>query len=321
MRTSTVDERLLVKIAHYYYRQDLTQEQIARKLGMSRQKVNRLIGRLKEEGIVTISIRPYADYCLELEDALEKRFNLSQAVVITRTEERDVFETLGVAGANYLDDVVQPDSILGVAWGRTLQSVARHLVSGTKSCLSIVQLAGGVNPENVTAETNEVYTQSSEITRILARKLGATPYFLHAPIFVESQAIKDALMSGLSIRSSFDMIARCSVAMTSIGGVGENATPFKHNLLPREDLVALLELGCVGNICFRYYDIDGNIIPTPFDSRIMGPTIQELKRIPLLVGIAGGEEKVQAILGALRGGFFDVLITDSQTATAVITES
>jgi DNA-binding transcriptional regulator LsrR (DeoR family) len=312
-----LDKRTLVKIAHYYYKEGLTQDQIAQKLYMSRQRVNRLIKMIMEQEIVTIQINGYLDYHIDLEGELEKRYKLKQAVVITASEnDGDLFEKLGIAGANYLSDIISDQTIIGVAWGRTLQKVAVHLPKSSHANAAVVQLLGGNN-----VNSGEVYTQSSEITRIFADRLGATPYFLHAPIFVENKEFKEALLSNASIKVSFDMIKKCNIAITSIGGVSENVTPFKHNLLATEHLTNLKDLGCVGNLCFRYYDIEGNTVETPLNSMLIGPSLQDLRSIPMIIGVGGGREKYDGILGALKGGYLDVLITNHETAQAILSKS
>ncbi|WHT48111.1 sugar-binding domain-containing protein [Sporosarcina thermotolerans] len=112
------DKRELIKIAHYYYKDGLTQQEIAQKLSISRQKVNRSIKRLHEEGIVKIEIMKLEDSFEELESALEKKFNLRRVIVAHADSKEDITRQLGVAGAEFLMSQLNDDVKIGVSWGR-----------------------------------------------------------------------------------------------------------------------------------------------------------------------------------------------------------
>jgi deoxyribonucleoside regulator len=312
------EKRLLVKIAHYYYEDNLTQEQIAQKMSMSRQKVNRLFNTLIDEGIITIRINDFY-YHVDLENLLEKKFHLKQAVVIPKTDNaEDMLDSLGRAGAKVLEGLITPGTVLGIAWGRAVSGVATNLLSLAQKNISIVQLIGGMTHADNSVQLNEVYTQSGELVRTFADKLKATPYYMNAPAFVEDETVKASLMQEPSIRNSFDMIRKCNIGLVGIGALSENVAPFKNVNMPSSALGTLKSLGAAGNINFRYFNITGDAVPSPFDSRIIGPSLDELRRIPLIVGVAGGQEKHKAILGAIQGRYVDILITDYESATYIL---
>jgi deoxyribonucleoside regulator len=287
---------------------------------MSRQRVNRLVKRLTAEGVVTIHINDY-DYNIELENSLEERYGLKQAIVSSTMDAEDVVERIGKAGAKYLDEAVGDGSIIGVSWGTALHSVARHLGACAKKNVSVVQLTGGMTHANISVQIDEIYRQSGEITRIFASKLSAAPYYMNCPVVVENEKIKASLLSEPSIKNSFEMVRKCDIGIIGIGGASEHLTPFRHGHLPLTELEALKKQGAVGNLCFRYYDINGEAVITPLNARIIGPEFNDLTDIPLLVGVAGGSDKFEAILGALRGKYLDVLVTDYETASNVLKES
>ncbi|HLS53550.1 MAG TPA: sugar-binding domain-containing protein, partial [Tissierellaceae bacterium] len=162
---SRYTDKEMVKAAHYYYKQDLTQSQIAKRMGMSRQRVNRILKKAVEENIVQITIVDVDKYNVELESKLEERFNLKEAVVVSVQEEGEVIPSLGQAGAEYLERILQKDDIMGVTWGRTLSEVAKRLPLNENLKVSVVQLIGGMN----IAFTD---LKADEITREMARKLG-----------------------------------------------------------------------------------------------------------------------------------------------------
>jgi deoxyribonucleoside regulator len=301
-----------VKIAHYYYRDGLTQEQIANRMSMSRQKVNRLMKRLQDEKIVKIEINYQTAKNVEIERKLEDAFGLKEAIVINEVNDEALFDRLGLETANYLEEFLQPQDILGVSWGKTLQLVAGHLKEKQLD-LSVVQLAGGMilNGED---HSEKSLNQSDELVVLFSQCLGGTPYFLHAPVFVEDSAVKKLLMDVQYIKNSFEMIEQCNKALLSIGGIGASVTPFQEHFLSRTDLKSLHDGGAVGHICFRYYDIYGKPVLTDLDERTIAPTFDQLKRIPNVIGVGAGNEKEKALLGALRAKLIDILITDVNSA-------
>ncbi|MGG1664055.1 sugar-binding transcriptional regulator [Brevibacillus sp. NRS-1366] len=303
---------MLIKIAHYYYKQGLTQDEIAKKLSISRQKVNRLSQRLIEEGIVKIEIVEDGELCIELENKLENTFELKQAIVVPIENNEFSLERLGKAGANYINNLIQTDTIIGVSWGKTLSSVAKHLVPNhSAENVSVIQLVGGLNSADRSSKADE-------ITRSFASQLGGTPYLMYAPAVVKNKEMKDGLMSEQSIQQVFAMIQKCHVAMVGIGELDEQATLFKENYLELQDLNSLQQLGCVGDICSRFFNLEGEIKITPQYERVIGISPEELKKIPLVIGIAGGDKKVDAIVGALRSGYLDVFITDDHMAAKLL---
>ncbi|NTW72349.1 MAG: sugar-binding transcriptional regulator [Eubacteriaceae bacterium] len=315
--------RQLVKIAKYYYNDGLTQEDIAERLSLSRQKIGRLMQKLIPEGIISISIDDKYDSYLDLEQGLEKKFGLKEVEVVTTQENNHLtLNALGIAGAQYLDRVLKPKSILGIAWGRTLAYVSHHIIKERKNLdLSVVQLAGGVLSYEHFFEgevIKQLARQSGEITRDISLKLGARPYLMHNPLIVDNAQTKKILMKESSVSSVFSMAEKCDIAMISIASLGKSVTPFREGILGDQELKHLTEKRAVGNFLFRYFDIDGNIIDAPFYDRLMCPEMDVMKKIPIKVCVSGTREKINAIYGGIKGGLVDVLITDSETARALL---
>ncbi len=304
-------KRELIKIAYYYYKLGMTQGKIAKKMSVSRQKVNRLIGTLVDEGIVNITINGYENYYIEMEKKIEKQYSLKEAIIIDNDEEENLIEKLGIAGANYLDKVVKRGSTIGVSWGKTLSSVAENITNSKKKDISVVQLVGGLNMEHRSINADE-------ITRAIADAFNGKPNIMYAPAIVKDINTKQTLMSDRSIKSIFDKIYECDMAMVGIGELSRNATLFKHNYLSEEDFQKLKEENCVGDICSHYFNIEGEPVLNEINNRVIGPSLSDLNEIDLVIGIAGGKEKVAAIKGALRGRHLDVLITDNTVAKNII---
>lgn len=307
---SNYKNKEMVKIAYYYYRKGLTQAEIAKKMGMSRQRVNRILKRAIEENIVKISIVDIDKYNVELENKLEDKFGLTQAVVISPMDEKSTISSLGIAGAEYLEDSLSKGDCVGVTWGKTLSEVAKRLSYNQSLNISAVQLIGGMNI---------AYSdlKADEITREIARKLGGESHILYAPAIVENKEIKDAIMSDNQLKETFSNMEKCNVIIVGIGELKEETTLYKESYLNQQYKEHLLSKGCVGDIGFRWYDKDGNPVDHDYNDRTIGYDILNKKNKALTIGIAGGENKHEAILGALKGGYIDVLITDADTAEAL----
>lgn len=308
------NKRMLIKIAYYYYKLGMTQEEIAHQLSMSRQKVNRLVNSLIEEGIITIKINGYENSYVKLEEQLEKKFNLKEVIITSKDENVELIEKLGITAAKYLENKISNKTTIGVSWGKTLACAAENLSKLKRRDISVVQLVGGGNSKDISIKADE-------ITRSLASKMNGTPYLLYAPTIVKNKTIRDMIINEDSIRTTFNIIKKCDMALIGIGDMSENSTLFKQKYLSKDEIHRLKKSNCVGDICLRTYDINGNNISSDLDNRVIGISMDMLKEIPLVIAAAGGKEKTEAIIGALRSGSIDVLITDNETAESILSIS
>ncbi|MFZ7134675.1 MAG: sugar-binding transcriptional regulator [Eubacteriales bacterium] len=305
--------QLLVKIAYYYYRKGLTQGEIADKLLMSRQRVNRLLKKVWGEGIVSITINGLSESYIELESQLEEIFKLKRAIVIPNPHigEEDLMKDLSKAGANYLMSMIKDNLTIGIAWGRTLYNLGLSIPL-TPPCkgISVIQLVGSLN-------LGEAPKQSDEITRIVAQKLSAQPYFIFAPTYMNNVDAKEIMMKEESIKIIFDKMKTCDVILYSIGEIGTHNNSFKKIVMSQEDQ-DMIRQNAVGNLCMWYFDIDGKILDIALHKRLMSIDTQTLKEVPDVVCIAGGVKKEKAIYAGLKGNMMNTLITDQVTANSVL---
>lgn len=306
------DLHKLVKIAHYYYRDGLTQKEIADKLSMSRQNVNRILKRIVEEGIVKIEIVNYMAVNVELERKLERAFGLKDAVIISDLDDSSIIERLAQVGASYVHEMLDAKKTFGIGNGRILRNMVEYVKDRHRD-VSVVQIAGGM-PYTEIDDLIDINNQSDEIIIQLSQRIGAVPYFMHVPIFVENSDTKKALMEEQFVKNSFDMLDRCDFAVLSIEGINEDITLFKEQYLGTSYLSQLINGGAVGNICSRYFDINGTRVHSSLEDRTMVPELEQLKKIPQIIGIGAGKNEQAAILGALRGKLINVLITNIETA-------
>lgn len=308
------NDRLLTKVANLYYNEEKSQREIADKLKLSKSKVCRILRDAKLNGVVQIIIKSPLSVCNDLEEKFERLFQLREAIIVNDDGDKNNINNLlsvGQAGADYLRRIVSPKDIIGISWGQTLLSLVNQLVPYEASGTKIVQLVGGLNngTQNV---------QATELTRRLGNILNGETHLLHCPAVVTSSQVKEGLLEDKNIRNVFDLGVKSTIALFGIGTVDTDSELFKSNTLSQSWYTDLKEKGAVGDVCMRFYDINGKPCCPELDSVIMGMSIDNIKKIKTVVCIAQGEIKAEAILGALKGGIPDILITNKSTASKIL---
>ncbi len=312
-------QRLLVKTARLYYEGELTQSEISKRLHLSRQKIQRLLQESRDQGIVRISIHPMMGVYEDLEQALETRFDLLEAVVVETSAYDDqsiVTREIGVGAAGYLVRVLQPKDVVVVSWGGSLLGMVDALwarrPSPTPEGIKVVQGLGGLGDP-----TNE--THGADITRRLAKILDGQAILLPAPGAAGSPEAGRSYCDDPFVASALLLGSKANLAFMGIGA------PRHDSILMREETIvhwpelrALQQRGAVGDINLRFFDQGGRLVSSDLNDRVIGLTLDEIRSIETVVGVAGGEEKLNAILGAVRGRLINVLVTDHITAEKLV---
>lgn len=306
------EQGLMAKVADLYYLRNLTQQAIAERLGLSRPTVSRLLQRSRTLGIVRIEVVPPEDAYRPLEGALEDAFGLREAVVIPGRSESPsrTRRTLGQAAAEYLDRLLKGGERIGISWGTTLGAVMDHL-RPRRLRTTVVPLVGGLGQAAPA-------THANELARRLAEAHHGRVHLLHAPAIVAHDGVRAALLTDPRVRQVLDLARRVDVALVGIGALVPSSTLIESGYVSADDVAALRRSGAVGDICTRPFTVAGVPAGGPLDGRILAVDFEDLRRIRTVIGVAGGLEKAEAILGALHGGLVDVLVTDHLAARAVL---
>lgn len=318
MMSATDHNRLLVKIARLYYEQDMTQGEIGKRLRLSRQKVQRLVHQAREQGVVRIGIRPIMGIFSDLEKSLEEQFGLREAVVVETSAYEDqptVAREVGVGAADYLLRVIQSNDRIVLSWGGSLlgmvSTLSHHPSMGLEDVVVIQGLGGLVDPNN------EIH--AADLTRRLARTLGAKALLLPAPGVAGNQTAREALCRDPHVAGVLRQARTTNLAFMGIGAPRpESILVQEGNIVTWQELAALKKRGAVGDINLRYFDDRGRKVPSDLDNRVIGLTLEEIRKIDHVVGVAGGAEKFRAIRAALQGKLVDVLVTDHMTAQRLL---
>jgi len=314
-RTRNIDYRLLLKVSKLYYEQSLTQSQISKKLSLSRPKVSRLLKQAEDVGIIKHQIIPMGGVHTDLETALEEKFSLVEAVVVEVSETGSQIAAsreVGAAAADYFSRVVSDPSLIGISWGTTLRAMVDNLHNQDCNGSEVVQLIGGLgSPES---EAHATY-----ILRKIVSQLGCKLSILNVPGIVDTTSVKQAVLSDSHVKEVFRLFPKIDIAFVGIGAPTPDSVVMRDgNILTEDELSSVLEKGAVGDICLRFFDAAGDPVTADFESRIIGISLDELKKIPRVVGVTGGPHKQESLLGALRGDLVNVIVTDNLTAKKVL---
>jgi deoxyribonucleoside regulator len=304
MASKEKDISLLVEAARLYYEHDFSQQQIAQKLGVSRPGVSRLLSMAREKGIVNIEIRDPLDSGIKIENDLKNKYGLKKIIVVPEDKRETVIkERLGQAAYKMLSEIITDYGILGISWGTTMQEVARQSSVKKMNNLTVVQLNGGVSKAALD-------THASEIAQILGEKFQATPYLLPLPAIVDSPEVKKAILSDKNIARTLDLGKKSEIAMYTIGLFSEQSVLVKADYFNQKEVKSLIGKGAIGDICSRIIDHKGHICSSALNDRTIGIELEDLAKKPYSIAVAGGKEKLPAIHAALKGKWFNCLITD-----------
>ncbi|HJV17864.1 MAG TPA: sugar-binding transcriptional regulator [Bacillales bacterium] len=309
------DEKVsrLVEIAELYYLQDLSQQEIATKLAISRPTVSRLLLQAKQEGIVEINIFNPTEYGQKLALKVKEKFQLKHCIIapIPKFEDDFIKEKLGEAAASYLNEIVKNKDVIGITWGTSLYQLVNKIKPKNVKDISIVQLNGGISY----SETN---TYASEIMSCLADAFNTIPHFLQVPAVVDHMDVKKAMLADRHIKKVLELGRQANIAIYTVGAPGEQSTLMRAGYFLDKDIDILKVNESVGDICSRYFGIDGKISNQALNDRTIGIELHQLMEKEYGILVAGGKNKIDGIYGALMGGYANVLITDQYTAKTIL---
>jgi DNA-binding transcriptional regulator LsrR (DeoR family) len=307
-----VDElRLMAKVARLYYERGLKQTEIAKQLDISQATISRLLKRAEDEQIVRINITvPFGAYP-QIEDQVETAYGVKEVIVVDcLMDDAQILRDLGAAAAYYLETTLKPNEVIGISsWSSTLLAMvdAMHPVSKHMG-VQVLQILGG-------SGSPDAAHHAVQLVRRLANLVQGSAHFLPAPGVTGSAEAQRAFLQDSYVREALDRFTTVSMALVGIGSVDPSQLlSLSGNVFSPKELDLLRAQGAVGDICLRFFDAEGKPIETPFNNRVIGMQLNELRKVQRSVGIAGGKRKLEAIRGALLGRWINVLITDLQTA-------
>ncbi len=309
MANSDLSE-LMVVAASMYYNDDLTHEQIAKRLHLSRVAVTRLLQRARREGIVQIKLTKPLPLQFELEKRLQETFGLKDAVVVlTQNSPASTLDAIGQAGAEHLMHSVTADCRLGVGWSTTVSRMAPYLEkTQSRARVVVTELAGSV------MGVENPYSISGQIALALDAPIEPLP----VPVVVQNEQARDAILKEPAIAAALEHARHCDVAFVGLGDVCDECTLVRAGFMTSDQMAALRARGAVGDILMRFYDASGSLITSPLEQQVISLAMDDIRRIPYVVAMAAGPTKYGAMLGVMRGRLCHCVITDTETAVQLL---
>jgi dihydroxyacetone kinase-like protein len=301
----------IVWAAWLYYEERMTQEEVADRLGVSRASVVNFLQEARDRGVVTIAVAAEHLQNVRASRELSKRFGLTSCVVIPSDGGRmPDYERIGRAGARMLTEILEPDDILGVSWGRTVLALSAALAQVSMPHVSVVQITGSAMG---------TFEFSPELcTSNIANRLGARCINLHAPGIVSRPEVKKLFMQEPTLVEQFKLIRSCNKILFGVANLTSASTALRSGYVNAEKLRPYVHGGAIGVMAGRFFDADGDPVLGPLDEQMIGLTLREIAKIPERICVAGGTDKVEAIDAMLRGGYATMLVTDETTALALV---
>lgn len=293
--------------ARLYYLEEATQAQVAARLNTSRATVSRLLSEARRQGIVKIEVVAPADADnVDLAQRTAAALGLRTVEVVPLASQSDIGTAMSPAVSRAITraGLIAGDVLL-VSSGRTVYEVAQGELPTLPGVLVAPTVGGQDEPE--------AWYATNEITRMVAAKISGSPHFLYAPA-LPGPALHAQLLKDPSIRRMSELWdqARCAV-------VGLGAPPLVRKSIPRFAPTGGLWLReAVGDVCTRFFDRDGHPVDYPGADRLLATPYEVLKRIPSVIAVAVGQEKVPGIVAGARAGWFNELVTDPPTARALL---
>ena len=311
-RGDPMRHNMLVRIARLYYLRGMTHQEIADREGLSRIKVTRLLQEALAEHIVEFRISDPVIDTLNLEEDLQKAFGLKQAVIApTPTTDTEMYDVLGRFAADFLVRNLRDGLTIGIGWGRTLNGMLPYLERTSCRDVSVVSLTGGLS-------ANNLQPNPYDVASAVADRLKAAVAYPLLPAIVDSEQTRTLFMKEKNLRQITARWKSVQIALLSIGVIAADTGVYYSFSDPAREAERARSRGAVGDILAMPFDVNGDVVDVGFTRRLITIPLEDLKKIPVVAGIAGGRHKAQALFGVLRSGFLTTLITDEETGRQVL---
>ena len=223
-----------------------------------------------------------------------------------------LYLSLARGASSWLKLHIESGMRIGLGLGRTISHLPKVFQVDHRVECTFTEVVGAAS------DHSGGLAASYNITSKMAELAGGTAEFFYAPTFVSDPELRKKLLEEPSVILSMERARQCTIILQSIGPVDNSALLYLHGYLTGKDLEELRKQGAVGDALGHYFRADGSPLRSLSDERVIGLDLEDIGRVPWSVAIAGGQEKVIPLNAALRGKYFNVLITDRQTASALL---
>ncbi|WP_342241040.1 sugar-binding transcriptional regulator [Inquilinus sp. OTU3971] len=296
------------------YVSGLTQDEIARRLNVSRMAAQRLLAFAAQEGMVKVRIDHPIAACMELGERIARRHGLRFCEVVPAdpvAPAQPNLPALAIAGATWIERLVDTDAplVIGVGNGRSVRAAVEEMASSPRPQHQVVSVTG-----NIARDSS--YNPFDVVMR-LGDRLGAQRFLMPAPLIAESAEDRRVLEEQKPFREIMALAARADAILIGIGQLDDSAPVLQDKVISRAEYQELRQAGAIGEVLGNFLDAEGQILPSPLRDRVIGLPLDAVARRPA-IAIAGGAVKVPAIRAVLSRGLLQGLITDETAASALV---
>lgn len=307
-------KKQLTKAAYLYYVKDKTQAEIAEELNVYRTTVSRMLAQAKKEGLVEIKIKDFDSEIFTLETYVKEKYGLKFLEIVpndTESSEEEKERQLAKAAGSVIRNRVNEDDVIGLAWGSAVGNAVNQVENRRLEKTTVVPIVGGPSHINSKYHVNTLVYE-------LARRFQGKSLFVNATVVQENQALKEGIFDSQYFSELRSYWQKLDIVFVGIGGSLDYQKSQWRDLLTQEDLQDLRSREAIGDCCCRFFDAQGEILKGDLYDRTIGLPLEELKHVTQSIGITRGKQKSAAILALLKKQYINGLVTDQETALAVL---
>jgi len=296
-------------MAEMYYIHKMSQKDIAKRMGISRPWVSKLLQRAEEMNIVRIEVDSSFSGCQDVRQKLREKYYIDNIYVIDSMNS-DSFSSVGNAAANYLVSKIEPGDTIGVSWGMSLAKMINHITPMNIDNVLVVPLVGGAG--------SNAECLSNSIANRLAKTVGAKCELLHANAYCSDENEYRTIISNPYTKSVLEKGEKANIALVGLGDL-KHSRMIEYGYVTKETEKDFENAGAVGDIALRLIDKGGEILDIDFNKQIVASHLDIVrKNAREVIAIAFGETKVEVIKAAIKGRLITTLFTDLKTAEMLL---
>ena len=303
---------LAIRVAWLYHDRQLTQQEIADRLDLSRSTISRVLTEAERDGIIRIVITQPLPEAARLAEGLIERYELAGAIVGTALDGESPALAAAIATARRLETIAASGSVtIGAGWGRTIALSAAETRPIPTSDVTLVDAFGHTTTDDTTAAV--------EVTNTLARKFDARVMHVPSPGFAPSSEIAETFLSSAPVARALKKARSADVLLVSVGIIGCESLLVAEGFMTEEAMNEVTDAGAVGEVFGWYFDADGNSVEAP-SLHPVALTLDDMRNATRVIGVAGGVDKAPAIRGAIAAGILDEIAIDETLAEELLKE-
>ncbi len=305
---------MIVEIASLYYTEGMTQHELSEKFNVSRATIGRILKKAQDDGVVSITVQHHPVLTEKLEKELKTYFHIDRVIIAPFLKENNLqIQAAASLASQYLDNVLKDNMTIAIGAGRNVSKVAEHKFVRRPVNALFISASGG------TVQANDDNSNADYISRRFASKYQGRAEALYAPAYVSDVDLRIQIKNIPTVLHTLEKVRHADMAVIGIGDVSEDSYMVRMGWFDQKEILQARKSGTVGDMMgYDFFDIHGQLVDIPIQGRVIGLSMQDLTNIPNVIAIAAESNKVIAILGALRSGVINTLITNIENVKKIL---